>query len=111
MCAQSLVYKTNIFIKLKKLMMLFYGGLVVFIFSGLWGFSSRRKHLLSALLRLEYLVIAFYFIFFIFLYSRNLFFSLIYLTFAACEGALGLSILVIISRTHGGDYFKSFNFF
>jgi NADH:ubiquinone oxidoreductase subunit K len=39
----------------------------------------------------------------------DLFYSLIYITFAACEGALGLSILVIIRRTHGGDYFKSFN--
>jgi NADH:ubiquinone oxidoreductase subunit K len=37
------------------------------------------------------------------------FYSLIYITFAACEGALGLSILVIMRRTHGGDYFKTFN--
>jgi len=84
--------------------------LIMFIFSGLFVFSSKRKHLLSALLRLEYMALAFYFIFFLFLFFNHLFFSLLYITFAACEGALGLSILVIISRTHGGDYFKSFNF-
>lgn len=38
-----------------------------------------------------------------------MYYSLIYITFTACEGALGLSILVIIRRTHGGDYFKTFN--
>jgi NADH:ubiquinone oxidoreductase subunit K len=46
---------------------------------------------------------------FYFIGGGELFYSLIYITFAACEGALGLSILVIIRRTHGGDYFKSFN--
>jgi NADH-ubiquinone oxidoreductase chain 4L len=48
--------------------------------------------------------------FYLFMGAGGLFYSLIYLTFSACEGALGLSILVVIRRTHGGDYFKSFNF-
>lgn len=89
---------------------MYYSIIGGFIFSGLWVFSSKRKHLLSALLSLEYIVLAFYFIFFIFIFFTNIFYSLLYLTFAACEGALGLSILVIMGRTHGGDYFKSFNF-
>lgn len=38
-----------------------------------------------------------------------LFYTLLYLVFRACEGALGLSILVTISRTHGGDNFRLFN--
>jgi len=79
------------------------------IFSGLWIFSSKREHLLSVLLSLEYMVISIYFIFVLFLIYQDLFYSLIYLTFTACEGALGLSILVVIRRTHAGDYFKSFN--
>lgn len=79
------------------------------IFSGLWIFSSKREHLLSVLLRLEYMVISVYFLFVIFLIVSDSFYSLIYLTFTACEGALGLAILVIMRRTHGGDYFKSFN--
>ena len=105
-----LVYKTNVLFKLHKLIFLLYILLGGILFSGLWVFSSKRKHLLSALLSLEYIVLAIFFMFFTFIFSRNMFFSLLYLTFAACEGALGLSILVIMSRTHGGDYFRSFNF-
>lgn len=36
-------------------------------------------------------------------------FSLIFLTLTACEGALGLSLLVSLVRTHGGDSFNSLN--
>jgi NADH:ubiquinone oxidoreductase subunit K len=35
--------------------------------------------------------------------------SLIFLVFAVSEGALGLSVLVVLARRHGRDYFKSFN--
>jgi len=52
-----------------------------------------------------------YLILLIFLSRQDLFYSLVFITFTACEGALGLSVLVIIGRTHGGDYFKTFNFF
>lgn len=51
-------------------------------------------------------------VYLIFLLSLGLtfyFYSLVYLIFTACEGALGLSILVVIGRTHGRDYFISFN--
>jgi len=41
--------------------------------------------------------------------STDAYYSLFYLTFTACEGALGLSILILMGRTLGGDYFKSFN--
>lgn len=47
--------------------------------------------------------------FFLYLNYSAYFFSLIYLTFTACEGALGLTILVSIARTNGGDYFRSFS--
>jgi NADH-ubiquinone oxidoreductase chain 4L len=55
------------------------------------------------------MVIVIYYVFLIYFVMFDSFYSLIYLIFTACEGALGLSILVIIRRTHGGDYFKSFN--
>lgn len=77
----------------------------------MWVFSSKREHLLSILLRLEYLSLGVYLMMLAGFVSRDLFYSLIYITFTACEGALGLSILVIIRRTHGGDYFKTFRFF
>lgn len=37
------------------------------------------------------------------------FLSLVFLVFAVSEGRVGLSLLVRISRTHGGDQIKSFN--
>nr|UBI43118.1 NADH dehydrogenase subunit 4L [Proisotoma minuta] len=80
-------------------------------FSGAWVFSSKREHLLSMLLSLEYLSLGVYLMMLAGFVSSDLFYSLIYITFTACEGALGLSILVIMSRTHGGDYFKTFSFF
>ena len=77
----------------------------------MWVFSSKREHLLSVLLRIEYIRLGIYLIFISYLGGGDLFYSLIYITFTACEGALALSILVIIRRTHGGDYFKTFNLF
>jgi NADH-ubiquinone oxidoreductase chain 4L len=72
--------------------------------------SSKREHLLSVLLRLEYVTLGIYLIILMGFCGSDIFYSLVYITFTACEGALGLSILVIIRRTHGGDYFKTFNF-
>lgn len=80
------------------------------IFSGFWIYCSTREHLLSVLLRLEFIAIRIFFVFLLGIFEGTYFYSLIFLVITACEGALGLSILVIISRTHGGDYFKSFNF-
>lgn len=85
-------------------------SIVLFVI-GLLVFVSNRKHLLSILLRLEYIVLVLFFLLFIYLNLINYeyFFSIIFLTFRVCEGALGLSILVSIIRTHGNDYFQSFN--
>ncbi len=79
------------------------------LFRGMLVFSSKRKHLLATLLSLEFIVLGVFIYFFGVLSGRIYFYSLVYLTFTACEGALGLTILVRISRTHGGDYFRSFN--
>jgi len=83
--------------------LLFFLGLLVFI--------SNQKHLLSILLRLEFIVLRLFtsiiFFFNLFIYER--YFSIIFLVFRVCEGALGLSILVSLVRTHGNDYFQSFN--
>jgi len=73
-------------------------------------FCSMHDHLLSTLLRLEFMVLGVYFCFLVRLGFIYYFYSLFYLVIAACEGALGLSILVVISRTHGGDYLNTFRF-
>nr|YP_010446955.1 NADH dehydrogenase subunit 4L [Chyliza bambusae]UTM10320.1 NADH dehydrogenase subunit 4L [Chyliza bambusae] len=83
---------------------------VLFISGGLV-FVSQRKHLLSMLLSLEYMVLSLFFLLYIYLNFMDFeqFFSMMFLTFSVCEGALGLSILVSMIRTHGNDYFQSFN--
>jgi len=76
---------------------------------GLWVFSSKRKHLLITLLSLEFIVLGVFLLFYTPASYCLVYFSLIYVTVTACEGALGLTVLVSIRRTHGGDYFKSFH--
>lgn len=84
----------------------------VFIFiMGALRFSIRRKHLLLILLSLEFIVLSLFLgLFFYFnLLIYEYYFSLIFLRFRVCEGALGLSLLVRIIRSHGNDYFQTFN--
>nr|YP_009919035.1 NADH dehydrogenase subunit 4L [Hylemya vagans]QMP96628.1 NADH dehydrogenase subunit 4L [Hylemya vagans] len=78
---------------------------------GVFTFVFNRKHLLSMLLSLEYIVLSLFLLLFIYLNMLNYenFFSMMFLVFSVCEGALGLSILVSMIRTHGNDYFQSFN--
>lgn len=83
-------------------------GLLI-LFSGSYIIVSKRDHLLSVLLSFEFIRIGIYFLFLSSLILIDLFYSLIYITFTACEGALGLAVLIRMSRTHGGDYFKSLN--
>nr|AAX31490.1 NADH dehydrogenase subunit 4L [Ceratitis querita]QVL29352.1 NADH dehydrogenase subunit 4L [Ceratitis querita] len=94
------------------MLMLFYWSLPCFLFlMGVFVFVSNRKHLLSMLLSLEYIVLNLFFLLYIYLNFMEYlsFFSMMFLTFSVCEGALGLSILVSMIRTHGNDYFQSFN--
>nr|YP_010688233.1 NADH dehydrogenase subunit 4L [Csiroleon tumidipalpus]WBR65427.1 NADH dehydrogenase subunit 4L [Csiroleon tumidipalpus] len=84
---------------------------VVMYISGCLSYVLKRKHLLSMLLSLEFMVLSLFFLLIIYLmnYGFEFFFSMIFLTFSVCEGALGLSILVSMVRTHGNDYFQSFS--
>nr|YP_010716062.1 NADH dehydrogenase subunit 4L [Parnassius loxias]YP_010722400.1 NADH dehydrogenase subunit 4L [Parnassius acdestis]YP_010729912.1 NADH dehydrogenase subunit 4L [Parnassius autocrator]WDE75772.1 NADH dehydrogenase subunit 4L [Parnassius loxias]WDV10540.1 NADH dehydrogenase subunit 4L [Parnassius acdestis]WEF74770.1 NADH dehydrogenase subunit 4L [Parnassius acdestis]WEF74809.1 NADH dehydrogenase subunit 4L [Parnassius autocrator] len=74
-------------------------------------FISKHKHLLIVLLSLEFIVLSVFFLMMIYLnyIEYNMYMLMIFLLFTVCEGALGLSILVSMIRTHGNDYFKSFN--
>nr|YP_009740806.1 NADH dehydrogenase subunit 4L [Sinopodisma lushiensis]QID03794.1 NADH dehydrogenase subunit 4L [Sinopodisma lushiensis] len=80
-------------------------------FAGIYVFSSKRKHLLMVLLSLEYIVLSLFLLIVIFLieFNYNYFFPIIFLVFSVCEGALGLSILVSMIRSHGNDFFNSFS--
>nr|YP_009227467.1 NADH dehydrogenase subunit 4L [Peripolus nepalensis]ADZ56322.1 NADH dehydrogenase subunit 4L [Peripolus nepalensis] len=80
-------------------------------FAGVYVFSSKRKHLLMVLLSLEYIVLSLFMLIIIFLidYDYDYFFPVIFLVFSVCEGALGLSILVSMIRSHGNDFLNSFS--
>nr|AMW67952.1 NADH dehydrogenase subunit 4L [Stenobiella sp. YW-2016] len=94
-------------------MLIFFNYMLpIFLFmTGVLVFSLSYKHLLCTLLSLEYIVLSLFFMLSIYLmnYNYEYWFLMIFLTFSVCEGALGLSILVSMIRTHGNDYFQSFN--
>nr|QXU76338.1 NADH dehydrogenase subunit 4L [Choroterpes yixingensis] len=78
---------------------------------GMWVFSSKRKHLLGMLLSLEFIMLVIYLMMLLYLVQGglDLYFLMMFLVMMVCEGALGLSVLVSMIRTHGNDYFQSFN--
>nr|YP_010730240.1 NADH dehydrogenase subunit 4L [Biomeigenia flava]WEG23055.1 NADH dehydrogenase subunit 4L [Biomeigenia flava] len=83
----------------------------ILFFMGVFIFVLNRKHLLSMLLSLEYIVLSLFLMMFIYLNLINyeFFFSMMFLVFSVCEGSLGLSILVSMIRMYGNDYFQSFS--
>lgn len=112
----NLIYKTKILVKLLKLHLLMIIDLylvfpVIIFLLACMVFISNRKHLLITLLRLEYIVLRLFLFLFIYLNNNiiEIYFLIVFLVFSVCEGALGLSILVSIIRTHGNNYFQSFN--
>jgi len=70
---------------------------------GVFSFVSKVKHILQMLLRIEFIVLIVFLIFVITLPKESLFIRIYFLIFVVCEGALGLTLLVSISRSYGGD--------
>nr|YP_010048898.1 NADH dehydrogenase subunit 4L [Paralipsa gularis]QPK77271.1 NADH dehydrogenase subunit 4L [Paralipsa gularis] len=94
--------------------MMIYNMLFIVIFMFMIGnmiFVSKRKHLLIVLLSLEFMVLSIFFFLSIYflMFDENMYMLMVFLVFSVCEGALGLSILVAMIRTHGNDYFQSFS--
>nr|QYB23343.1 NADH dehydrogenase subunit 4L [Oncocera semirubella] len=88
--------------------------MVVMLFMYIIGnliFVSKQKHLLIVLLSLEFIVLSMFFIMLLYMnyMENNMYMLMVFLVFSVCEGALGLSILVSMIRTHGNDYFQSYN--
>uniref|UniRef100_UPI00300335E6 NADH dehydrogenase subunit 4L n=1 Tax=Parotis pomonalis TaxID=1557996 RepID=UPI00300335E6 len=95
-------------------MMIMMNMLIVVVIMFILGnmiFVSKHKHLLIVLLSLEFIVLSiFFFLVILFSYIEyDMYMLMVFLVFSVCEGALGLSILVSMIRTHGNDYFQSFN--
>nr|UJG10824.1 NADH dehydrogenase subunit 4L [Ips typographus]UUG47429.1 NADH dehydrogenase subunit 4L [Ips typographus]UUG47546.1 NADH dehydrogenase subunit 4L [Ips typographus] len=79
--------------------------------SGLVVYSLNYKHFLVMLLSLEVVVVSVFSLIFFFCssFSLEVFLSIIYLALSVCEGALGLSLLVLIIRTYGSDSLFTFD--
>nr|YP_009537892.1 NADH dehydrogenase subunit 4L [Limenitis camilla]AYN60609.1 NADH dehydrogenase subunit 4L [Limenitis camilla] len=84
--------------------------IIMFMFGNMI-FVSKHKHLLIVLMSLEFMVLSIFFLMLLYLMmiKYSLYMLMVFLVFSVCEGALGLSILVSMIRTHGNDYFQSFN--
>nr|WMQ52831.1 NADH dehydrogenase subunit 4L [Callambulyx tatarinovii] len=84
---------------------------IIMFFIGNLIFISKNKHLLIILLSLEFIVLSVFFFMLVFLMmiEYDMYMLMVFLVFSVCEGSLGLSILVSMIRTHGNDYFQSFN--
>nr|YP_009525761.1 NADH dehydrogenase subunit 4L [Thalamita sima]AXS67535.1 NADH dehydrogenase subunit 4L [Thalamita sima]UEK25868.1 NADH dehydrogenase subunit 4L [Charybdis granulata] len=84
---------------------------MVMIFCGCWGFIHYSKHMLNSLLSLEFMMLGVFWLMStqLALIGSEVYFSLFFLTLAACEGALGLTMLILVVRSHGNDVFSSFS--
>nr|YP_010384946.1 NADH dehydrogenase subunit 4L [Arcotheres purpureus]UPL64943.1 NADH dehydrogenase subunit 4L [Arcotheres purpureus] len=85
-------------------------ALLMFL-GGISSFISFHKHLLNSLLSLEFMMLSSIWLLCLQFspVGNEVYFGLFFLSLVVCEGALGLSLLVYIVRSHGNDYFKSFN--
>nr|YP_007026093.1 NADH dehydrogenase subunit 4L [Neotetracus sinensis]AFU76924.1 NADH dehydrogenase subunit 4L [Neotetracus sinensis] len=77
------------------------------------GLLMYRSHLMSSLLCLEGMMLSIFILMCISMLTLNnsmaMTFPLILLVFAACEAAVGLSLLVMVSNTYGVDYVQNLN--
>lgn len=66
--------------------------------------------MLNVLLRLEFIILNVFGFMRVYTFRVGLegVFVIFFLVMVACEGALGLSLLVSIVRSHGNDYFRGF---
>nr|YP_009442016.1 NADH dehydrogenase subunit 4L [Gnathotrichus materiarius]AOY40237.1 NADH dehydrogenase subunit 4L [Gnathotrichus materiarius] len=81
------------------------------VFSSAFIFVLKYKHFLIMLLSLELMVLGLFVLLFMYFTQgvSEYFISMVYLSLSVCEGALGLSLLVLMIRTHGGDMLALFD--
>nr|QXJ41888.1 NADH dehydrogenase subunit 4L [Pissodes strobi] len=86
-------------------------SLISLFFSSLYIYVSKYKHLLLMLLSLESIVLSLYMLLFMYFsqFIFEFFMSMFFLSMSVCESALGLSLLVLLIRTHGSDMILIFD--
>lgn len=83
----------------------FIGSLTIMI--SIFVFMVQRFHYIISLLCLEFIVLGLFLCALGVYYCKGEgFLVFVLLTFAACEAALGLGLLVSLIRSHGRDFFR-----
>nr|ANJ44219.1 NADH dehydrogenase subunit 4L [Panthera spelaea]ANJ44232.1 NADH dehydrogenase subunit 4L [Panthera spelaea]UEP15313.1 NADH dehydrogenase subunit 4L [Panthera spelaea]UEP15339.1 NADH dehydrogenase subunit 4L [Panthera spelaea]UEP15352.1 NADH dehydrogenase subunit 4L [Panthera spelaea] len=92
--------------------MVYVNMFLAFIMS-LMGLLMYRSHLMSSLLCLEGMMLSLFIMMAVTILNNHFTLAsmtpIILLVFAACEAALGLSLLVMVSNTYGTDYVQNLN--
>nr|WIA65223.1 NADH dehydrogenase subunit 4L [Tamiops mcclellandii barbei] len=81
--------------------------------TSLLGMFIYRSHLMSSLLCLEGMMLSMFILSTLMVlnshFSLSYMLPIILLVFAACEAAVGLALLVMVSNTYGLDYVQNLN--
>nr|YP_009742193.1 NADH dehydrogenase subunit 4L [Scolytus seulensis]QID77576.1 NADH dehydrogenase subunit 4L [Scolytus seulensis] len=82
---------------------------IFMFFLSLISYGVKPTHFLLMLMSLESSALSLYLMLFIYLlsFSVEFFMCMIFLTMIVCEGALGLSLLVMMVRVHGSGNLMS----
>nr|AJT35533.1 NADH dehydrogenase subunit 4L [Phrixothrix hirtus] len=89
-----------------KMMMIYLMFFMFFV--GFMSFFFNSNYLLLMLLVMEFIFLSLYFSLFfsLSLYFIEQYFVMVYLTFMVCESVLGLSLMLMMVRSYGSDYFQ-----
>nr|YP_010455603.1 NADH dehydrogenase subunit 4L [Lonchophylla concava]UUA63260.1 NADH dehydrogenase subunit 4L [Lonchophylla concava]UUA63416.1 NADH dehydrogenase subunit 4L [Lonchophylla concava] len=94
-------------------MSLTYMNLFLAFTISLMGLLMYRSHMMSSLLCLEGMMLSLFVMMTVTILNTHLTLAsmlpIILLVFAACEAALGLSLLVMVSTTYGTDHVQNLN--
>nr|ABP63010.1 NADH dehydrogenase subunit 4L [Sus scrofa]ABP63231.1 NADH dehydrogenase subunit 4L [Sus scrofa]ABP63244.1 NADH dehydrogenase subunit 4L [Sus scrofa]AGH27302.1 NADH dehydrogenase subunit 4L [Sus scrofa] len=94
-------------------MPLVYMNIIMAFAIALAGLLMYRSHLMSSLLCLEGMMLSLFIMSTLIVLNTHFTLAnmmpIILLVFAACEAALGLSLLVMVSNTYGTDYVQNLN--
>nr|NP_944693.1 NADH dehydrogenase subunit 4L [Berardius bairdii]Q70RV4.1 RecName: Full=NADH-ubiquinone oxidoreductase chain 4L; AltName: Full=NADH dehydrogenase subunit 4L [Berardius bairdii]CAD87970.1 NADH4L protein [Berardius bairdii] len=94
-------------------MSLIYMNVMMAFTMSLTGLLMYRSHLMSALLCMEGMMLSLFILAALTILNSHFTLAnmapIILLVFAACEAAIGLALLVMISNTYGTDYVQNLN--
>nr|YP_009424302.1 NADH dehydrogenase subunit 4L [Callosciurus notatus]ARH02789.1 NADH dehydrogenase subunit 4L [Callosciurus notatus] len=88
-------------------------NIIIAYMTSLLGMFIYRSHLMSSLLCLEGMMLSMFILSTLLVLNSHFTLSfmmpIILLVFAACEAAVGLALLVMVSNTYGLDYVQNLN--